>query len=101
VETVVAAPSAEAYDVVFLDPPYELTSDALATVLAALADGGWLAPDALLVVERSRRTPELNWPPPVIETWSRTYGETVLYYGSCAGAPGEPASAEGPASVAP
>jgi 16S rRNA (guanine966-N2)-methyltransferase len=101
VETVVAAPSVQAYDVVFLDPPYELTSETLALVLAALADGGWLAPDALLVVERSRRTPELVWPPPVTETWSRSYGETVLHYGSCAGAAGDLATAEGPASVAP
>ena len=54
VETVVAAPSDQAFDVVFLDPPYELAGEAVAGVLEALAAGGWLAADALLVVERSR-----------------------------------------------
>ena len=96
VESVVSAPSAEAYDVVFLDPPYELAGEVLAEVMTALADGGWLAADALLVVERSRRTPDPVWPPLVADTWSRGYGETVLHYGSCTGAAGD-----GPASVAP
>lgn len=86
VETVVAVPSDQAYDVVFLDPPYEVAGEAVAGVLQALAAGGWLAVGALLVVERSRRTPDLVWPLVVIDTWSRTYGETVLHYASCAGA---------------
>ena len=85
VETVVAAPSDQAYDVVFLDPPYELAGETLAGVLQALSDGGWLAAGALLVVERSRRTAEPVWPLVVVDTWSRTYGETVLHYASCAG----------------
>ncbi|SDS19534.1 16S rRNA (guanine966-N2)-methyltransferase [Friedmanniella luteola] len=96
VETVVASPSAQAYDVVFLDPPYELAGETLAGVLQALADGGWLTADALLVVERSRRTPDPVWPPLVTDTWSRTYGETVLHFGSCAGPPDGPPAAASP-----
>ena len=34
------------YDVVFLDPPYDLADDDLRAVLAALLDGGWLADGA-------------------------------------------------------
>ena len=87
VETLVAAASEQAYDVVFLDPPYDVSGETVAGVLAALQQGGWLAEGALLVVERSRRTPDLVWPPVVGESWSRTYGETVLHYGSCVPAP--------------
>ena len=101
VETVVAAPSEQTYDVVFLDPPYELAGETLTTVLGALADGGWLAPDALLVVERSRRTPNPVWPAVVADAWSRSYGETVLHYGSCAPSTDDPAPARSPDSVAP
>ncbi|GAA1822601.1 16S rRNA (guanine(966)-N(2))-methyltransferase RsmD [Microlunatus capsulatus] len=105
VETVVAAPAEQAYDVVFLDPPYELDGAVLAGVMTSLADGGWLTPDALLVVERSRRTPDLAWPAPVVDTWSRGYGETVLHYASCAGpedgAEDAPGDAGPAASVAP
>ena len=98
VESVVSAPSAEAYDVVFLDPPYELAGEVLAEVMTALAEGGWLAADALLVVERSRRTPDLVWPPLVSDTWSRSYGETVLHYGSCAGVAEQAPEVAGPAA---
>ncbi len=100
VETVLASPGDQAYDVVFLDPPYELAGHAVDAVLLALAAGGWLSADALLVVERSRRTPDPGWPQVVTESWQRGYGETVLHYGSCV----PPAVAEptaGPASVAP
>jgi 16S rRNA (guanine966-N2)-methyltransferase len=67
------------YDLVLLDPPYPLPEDDLATVLAALADGGWLAPGAVVVVERSTRGPEPTWPPDLTRFGSRRYGETTLW----------------------
>ena len=82
VEQLVAQPAPQPFDVVFLDPPYELASSAVGDVLAALAAQGWLVPDALLVVERSKRSPELGWPAGTGDTWSRTYGETVLHFGT-------------------
>ena len=39
------------FDLVFLDPPYR--KDLLAPALAALREGGWLAPNALLVAEQA------------------------------------------------
>ena len=38
------------YDVAFLDPPYR--KDLAGPALAALSAGGWLAPDAVVVLER-------------------------------------------------
>jgi 16S rRNA (guanine966-N2)-methyltransferase len=81
VEQAVAAPPDEPYDVIFADPPYDLGEKDLAGVLAALAANGWLAPDAVLVVERSTRTPEPTWPQVVTVTRGRRYGETTLWYG--------------------
>ena len=83
VESLVAEPAAQAFDVVFLDPPYEVASTTVTQVLADLATQGWLLPDALVVVERSKRTPLFGWPALVGESWSRGYGETVLHYGAC------------------
>jgi 16S rRNA (guanine966-N2)-methyltransferase len=37
------------FDLVFLDPPYR--KDLMAPALKALREGGWLAPDALIVAE--------------------------------------------------
>ena len=62
VQRVLATPPAEPQTLVFLDPPYELSEEALTADLAALTTGGWLAPDALVVVERSSRSPEPAWP---------------------------------------
>lgn len=85
VEQLVAGPAPRGYDVVFLDPPYELAAPALDAVLAALAGHGWLAPDALLVLERSRRGEPPTWPAGAGETWTKTYGETVLHFASVPG----------------
>jgi 16S rRNA (guanine966-N2)-methyltransferase len=74
-----AAPPEEPYDAALLDPPYDLGEDALAEVLGRLADG-WLADDALVVVERSSRSPEPVWPAGLERTGERRYGETVLWF---------------------
>ncbi|MFU8871140.1 16S rRNA (guanine(966)-N(2))-methyltransferase RsmD [Micromonospora sp. SL4-19] len=82
VATVLAAgPDGGPYDVVFADPPYAVTDQEVAAVLAALVDGGWLAPGALVVVERSSRTGPVAWVDGVTGERSRRYGETTLWYG--------------------
>jgi 16S rRNA (guanine966-N2)-methyltransferase len=81
VATALAKSPAAPYDIVFLDPPYPLPEDALARDLAALADDGWLVPGALVVVERSVRSPEPTWPPGFEDIRSRKYGESMLWYG--------------------
>lgn len=76
------------YDVVLLDPPYDLADAALAADLAALADG-WLAPEAVVVVERSVRSPEPGWPPGLARFADRRYGETVVWLAEPAEGPDE------------
>ncbi len=68
------------YDVVFADPPYPLGEEAVATDLRLLVEQGWLAEDALVVVERGSRGPEPRWPAGLTPTRGRKYGETVLWY---------------------
>lgn len=83
VGTVLAEPARSSYDIVFADPPYPLTEDALATDLALLVGNGWLADGALVVVERSRRSPEPAWPgglePLAGKRRLKKYGETHLW----------------------
>jgi 16S rRNA (guanine966-N2)-methyltransferase len=69
------------YDVVFADPPYALDDRALGGVLSALVSGGWLAPAALLVVERPATAPALAWPSGVSAITRRRYGDTVISFG--------------------
>ncbi len=67
-------------DLVFLDPPYDLAEDVLALVLTHLATPGVLADGAVVVVERSTRTPEPAWPAGLAPFARKDYGETAVYY---------------------
>ena len=69
------------YDVVFLDPPYAVPVDDVVHVLRCLHELDWLTPDALVVVERSSRGPDLTWPEGFTAGRRRKYGETTLWYG--------------------
>ena len=82
VVTVLAAgPDGDPYDVVFADPPYAVSDAEVTAMLAALVDGGWLAADALVIVERSSRSGPVTWVEGVTGERSRRYGETTLWYG--------------------
>lgn len=80
-------PPAAPYDVAFLDPPYPLADEAVAEDLRALVDHAWLVPGALVVVERSSRSPEPGWPEGFTGIREKRYGETVLWYGHAASTP--------------
>jgi len=80
-----ASSAGTGFDVVFLDPPYDLAEDALATVLAHLAAPGVLAAGAVVVVERSTRSPEPAWPAGLEPFARKDYGETAVHYAEPAG----------------
>ena len=67
-------------DLVFLDPPYDLSEDALASVLASLVERAWLARDAFVVVERSSRSPQPRWPEGLELSGEKRYGETAIWF---------------------
>ncbi|RBQ17376.1 16S rRNA (guanine(966)-N(2))-methyltransferase RsmD [Spongiactinospora rosea] len=77
----------EPYDFVFADPPYALGGAELTLVLERLADNGWLAPGALVAVERETRGEDLRWPPGIANERARRYGEATVWYGRAAGNP--------------
>ncbi len=81
VSSVVTGPAPAAFDLVLADPPYAVGVPQVLGVLQALCDGGWLAPEAVVVVERSSREQPWEWPTPLIGVRDRRYGEAVLRYG--------------------
>ncbi|MEO3782903.1 16S rRNA (guanine(966)-N(2))-methyltransferase RsmD [Actinocorallia sp. B10E7] len=82
VERVLSRPPEEPYDFVFADPPYAVADEAVVALLEALRDNGWLAPDALVAVERASRGRALEWPAGYEAERDRRYGEAIFYYGS-------------------
>jgi 16S rRNA (guanine966-N2)-methyltransferase len=69
------------YDVVFADPPYALADAEVARVLSLLAERDWLAPGALVIVERATRSGPVNWPDGFMPDRARRYGEATFWYG--------------------
>ncbi|MGO1226441.1 16S rRNA (guanine(966)-N(2))-methyltransferase RsmD [Brachybacterium sp. AOP42-C2-15] len=72
-------PSGHAATLVFLDPPYDVTTEALEQLLLTLRPA--LAEDALVVIERSSRTRPVDWPEGWADDGSKEYGETALQFG--------------------
>ena len=68
------------FDLVIADPPYAVTEEAVTRVLALLK-AGWLADDALVVIERATRSGPVDWPPGFLPGKSRRYGEATFWYG--------------------
>ena len=80
VERVLATAAPQPYDVVLADPPYPTSEDTVAQVLAALVTNDWLSEGALVVVERSTRSPQPRWPDGLGQVDSRRYGETTIWF---------------------
>lgn len=66
------------FDLVFIDPPYELDNAAVTDDLELLLP--LLSPDALVVVERDARSGEFTLPAGLTLWRQRSYGETVLFF---------------------
>jgi 16S rRNA (guanine966-N2)-methyltransferase len=76
-----AATNGARYDVVFADPPYAMADADVSRMLSLLADRPWLAPGALVIVERATRSGTLRWPDGFVPDRARKYGEATLWYG--------------------
>ena len=85
-------PEGGRYDVVFADPPYALADTAVSQVLSLLADQGWLAPSALVIVERATRSGPVSWPDGFVPDRTRRYGEATFWYGLGPKTPRSPAN---------
>ena len=62
------------------DEVLDLDDAELAAAVGAL-EGGWLAPEAVVVVERPARAGQFSWPDVIEPIKHRRYGEAVLWYG--------------------
>jgi len=70
------------FDVVFLDPPYDVGETELATTLALLAP--LVAEGADVVIERASRSPEPALPDGLVATRAKRYGDTALWWATTA-----------------
>ena len=76
-----AAGADEPFDLVFADPPYATPTGSVTSMLGLLVEHGWLRAGAVVVLERSARDAEVDWPAEIKPTKHRRYGEGCLWYG--------------------
>jgi 16S rRNA (guanine966-N2)-methyltransferase len=68
----------DSWELVFMDPPYDLGLPELVHNLESLAKR--LSPGAVVVLERSSRTPAPEWPAGIEFEKRKDYGDTALYW---------------------
>lgn len=78
VAAVLASGAETPFDLVLADPPYAIED--LGAELRLLVTGGWVAEDSVVIVERSRRAPDVEWPEPLEAVRVKHYGETSLHW---------------------
>jgi 16S rRNA (guanine966-N2)-methyltransferase len=66
------------FDLVFLDPPYDIADADLAGALAALVPS--LSDDAIVIVERASRSAEPEWPAGLVPLRDKRYGDTTMWW---------------------
>ncbi|KQV76135.1 16S rRNA (guanine(966)-N(2))-methyltransferase RsmD [Aeromicrobium sp. Root344] len=71
-------PDGPPFDLVFIDPPYDLATDSVTSLVRRLQEHS--AVGALFVVERATRDP-FTWPEGVEGLRHKKYGETTVWYG--------------------
>lgn len=78
VAAMLAGEATTRFDIVFIDPPYEVTNDEVTANLKALEPH--LNADAVVVVERSSRSGAVSAPNYLKFDEEKSYGDTVLYF---------------------
>ncbi|MFM2023989.1 MAG: hypothetical protein RLZZ56_2 [Actinomycetota bacterium] len=77
VTSFLAAPGEAEFNLVFIDPPYEITNDEIVADLESLKP---ILKEATVVVERSSRTDAPTWPKGYTLDDEKSYGDTVVYW---------------------
>jgi 16S rRNA (guanine(966)-N(2))-methyltransferase RsmD len=84
VATVLAAGTGSPVDLVLADPPYDIDTAEVDSVLAALSTHGWVREGSVAVVERAATSPLVTWPAGWSSWPQRAYGDTRLELGELA-----------------
>ena len=68
------------YHLVYIDPPYDFSNQAVEDILSAMYDNEFLNQDAFIAVERTTRATQFIWPDAFVPARERKYGQATIYY---------------------
>jgi 16S rRNA (guanine966-N2)-methyltransferase len=69
------------YDIIFMDPPYELSNGVIEELLTAIVTKNLLQPRGIIAIERESKSKPFTWPAELEEIKVRSYGQGSIYYG--------------------
>lgn len=69
------------YDIIFMDPPYEVENDFIEELLTDIHKNHLLRPGGLIAIERASKGNPFTWPQPYRAEKIRSYGQGSIFYG--------------------
>ena len=69
------------FDVVFMDPPYELGASEILNSLTLLRSNGFVKKGSVIAIERDSKSKSIAWPEGFVPLKERKYGSATIYYG--------------------
>jgi len=69
------------YDIIFMDPPYDLPNEDVEDLLDTIVTRGLLQPRGIIAIERDRKGGVFAWPTGMGVEKIRSYGQGGIYYG--------------------
>jgi len=69
------------YDIIFMDPPYDLSNHDVEELLQLILARDLLQPRGIIAIERESKNKPFTWPTGMEEIKVRSYGQGSIYYG--------------------
>jgi 16S rRNA (guanine966-N2)-methyltransferase len=69
------------YDIIFMDPPYDLSNEDIEDLLDTIVVKDLLQPRGLLAIERESKGKPFAWPASMALEKIRSYGQGSIFYG--------------------
>ncbi len=80
-ERFVANPHQISFDIIFMDPPYDLANSEIENILTEINSNNLLKRNGIIAIERETKKAQFAWPEPFIEEKVRSYGQGSIFYG--------------------
>jgi len=78
-------PAEVKFDIVFLDPPYDLSDVEVSKVLQALVSNGFMKTGSVVAIERDSKRAPIQWPGGLLPLKERRYGAATIFYAEAKG----------------
>jgi 16S rRNA (guanine966-N2)-methyltransferase len=80
-ERFVATPHQNSFDIIFMDPPYDVANEVIEKILVEINSNNLLKRSGIIAIERETKKAQFIWPQPFIEEKVRSYGQGSIFYG--------------------